>query len=52
MSFNYFYQKPKVIAEIGCNHMGKFEIARELITLAKDCGADIAKFQKRDISCF
>jgi len=48
MSFNYVYQKPKVIAEIGCNHMGEFEIARELITLAKDCGADIAKFQKRD----
>ena len=48
MSFNYSYQKPKVIAEIGCNHMGDFEIARELITLAKDCGADIAKFQKRD----
>ena len=48
MSFNYVYQKPKVIAEIGCNHMGEFEIARELIALAKDCGADIAKFQKRD----
>ena len=48
MSFNYAYQKPKVIAEIGCNHMGNFEIARELIALAKDCGADIAKFQKRD----
>jgi len=48
MLFNYDYQKPKVIAEIGCNHMGEFEIARELIALAKDCGADIAKFQKRD----
>ena len=48
MSFNYAYQKPKVIAEIGCNHMGNFEIARELIALAKDCGADTAKFQKRD----
>ena len=48
MSFNYAYQKPKIIAEIGCNHMGDFEIARELIALAKDCGADIAKFQKRD----
>ena len=48
MSFNYAYQKPKVIAEIGCNHMGEFEIARELIALAKDCGADIAKFQKRN----
>ena len=48
MSFNYAYQNPKVIAEIGCNHMGDFEIARELIFFAKDCGADIAKFQKRD----
>ena len=48
MLFNYDYQKPKVISEIGCNHMGEFEIARELIALAKDCGADIAKFQKRD----
>ena len=48
MSFNYTYRKPKVIAEIGCNHMGNFEIARELIALAKDCGADTAKFQKRD----
>ena len=48
MSFNYTYQKPKIIAEIGCNHMGNFEIARELIALAKDCGADTAKFQKRD----
>ena len=41
------YQKPKIIAEIGCNHKGKLEIAFELIRLAKDCGADIAKFQKR-----
>ena len=48
MSFNYVYQKPKVIAEIGCNHMGDFEIAKELVALAKDCGASIAKFQKRD----
>ena len=48
MSFNYTYQKPKIIAEIGCNHMGNFEIAKELIALAKECGADTAKFQKRD----
>lgn len=39
--------KPRVIAEIGCNHMGQFEIALELIKLSKDCGADYAKFQKR-----
>jgi sialic acid synthase len=42
------YKKPLVIAEIGCNHMGDMEIARELIQLAKDCGADYAKFQKRN----
>ena len=38
------YQKPKVIAEIGCNHKGDFNIALELIKTAKDCGADVAKF--------
>jgi N-acetylneuraminate synthase len=42
------YEKPHIIAEIGCNHMGNFEIAKELIKLAKDCGADVAKFQKRN----
>lgn len=42
------YQKPKIIAEIGCNHKGKLDTAFELIRLAKDCGADIAKFQKRE----
>lgn len=42
------YEKPKVIAEIGCNHKGDFDIAIELIDLAKQCGADIAKFQKRN----
>jgi N-acetylneuraminate synthase len=46
--FNFQYQAPKVIAEIGCNHMGDFEIARELIRLAKETGADVAKFQKRN----
>jgi len=48
MTFNYDYEKPKVIAEIGCNHMGNFEIAKELVLLAKECGANVAKFQKRD----
>ena len=40
--------KPKTIAEIGCNHMGQISIAKELIQLAKNCGADFAKFQKRN----
>ncbi|TCP27954.1 N-acetylneuraminate synthase [Tenacibaculum skagerrakense] len=42
------YKKPRVIAEIGCNHKGDFDIAIELLDLAKQCGADIAKFQKRN----
>lgn len=46
--FKFDYQKPKVIAEIGCNHMGKMEIAKELIDLAKQSGADYVKFQKRN----
>ena len=41
------YKEPKVIAEIGCNHKGEVSIAKELIKIAKDCGADVAKFQKR-----
>lgn len=42
------YEKPKIIAEIGCNHMGNFEIACDLIKLSKECGATVAKFQKRN----
>ena len=48
MKFNHNYKAPIVIAEIGCNHMGKFETAKELLKLAKDCGADYGKFQKRN----
>ena len=39
-----------VIAEIGINHNGSIEIAKELIDMAKDCGCDAVKFQKRTIS--
>lgn len=40
--------KPKVIAEIGCNHMGRMDIAKELIRMASVFGnATVAKFQKR-----
>lgn len=34
-----------IIAEAGVNHNGDFRIAKELIEAAKDCGADIVKFQ-------
>ncbi len=42
------YQKPFVIAEAGCNHMGQMEIAHEMIIIAAYyCKADAIKFQKR-----
>lgn len=42
------YEKPYVIAEAGCNHMGSMEIAKELIQVAAlYCKADAIKFQKR-----
>ena len=37
-----------VIAEIGHNHQGSVEKARELILAAKECGVDAVKLQKRD----
>ncbi|MDC0549909.1 N-acetylneuraminate synthase family protein [Alphaproteobacteria bacterium] len=48
MNFNFNYEVPKIIAEIGCNHMGDISIAKELIDLAKEAGADYVKFQKRN----
>ena len=42
------YQEPKVIAEIGCNHMGDLEVAKDLILKAKNSGCAYAKFQKRN----
>jgi len=44
---DFKYEPCKVVAEIGCNHMGSMEIAKELMKIAKDCGATYAKFQKR-----
>ncbi len=38
----------KIVAEIGCSHLGDMDRAKELITLARFCGADYAKFQKRN----
>lgn len=37
-----------VIAEIGHNHQGKLETAKEMFKTAKECGADAVKLQKRD----
>ncbi len=38
-----------IIGEIGINHNGSIKIAKELIDMAKDCGCDAVKFQKRTI---
>ena len=48
MSFAFNYEAPKIIAEIGCNHMGEMSIAKELIDMAKEAGAGFVKFQKRN----
>ena len=34
-----------IIAEAGVNHNGSLEMAKKLVCVAKDCGADIVKFQ-------
>ena len=44
------YKEPKVVAEIGCNHKGEIEIAKEMIKIAKIfCKVDYVKFQKRNV---
>ena len=37
-----------MIAEIGHNHMGDLEICKEMFKVAKECGCDAVKLQKRD----
>ena len=39
-----------VIAESGINHNGKLDVALKMIDVAKECGADAVKFQKRSLS--
>jgi N-acetylneuraminate synthase len=39
----------KFIAELGINHNGDLDIARELIDVAAEAGADSVKFQKRTV---
>ncbi|HSW47062.1 MAG TPA: N-acetylneuraminate synthase family protein, partial [Phycisphaerae bacterium] len=41
-------REPKVVAEIGCNHRGNFETAKEMIMMAAQfCKVPVVKFQKR-----
>jgi N-acetylneuraminate synthase len=39
-----------IISEIGINHNGDFELAKKLIELSVDAGADCVKFQMRDMT--
>ena len=39
-----------IIAEAGVNHNGSLELAKRLVDTAKECGADIVKFQTAKIS--
>ena len=38
-----------ITAEIGINHNGDIDIAKKLIDMAKECGCDAVKFQKRTV---
>lgn len=43
------YKKPRIIAEIGCNHKGDMNIAKEMIECAAIfCKVNCVKFQKRN----
>jgi len=39
-----------IIAELGINHSGDLKTALQMIKVAKECGADAVKFQKREIT--
>jgi N-acetylneuraminate synthase len=41
--------KTFIIAEVGINHNGRIDYAKKLIKIAKECGCDAVKFQKRAI---
>lgn len=39
-----------IIAEAGVNHNGNIQRAKQMINAAKECGADIVKFQTADVN--
>ena len=47
---NFDENKVFVIAEIGNNHNGSYELALEMIDAANEAGADCVKFQMRNMS--
>ena len=41
--------KPLIIAEIGINHQGSFQLAKKLISKAKNSGCECVKFQSHNV---
>ncbi|PEK39636.1 N-acetylneuraminate synthase [Bacillus pseudomycoides] len=44
------FSKSYIIAEIGINHNGNVDIAKQLIKVAHEAGCDAVKFQKRTVN--
>lgn len=42
-------EKALIIAEAGVNHNGSLDMAKKLVDAAKECGADIVKFQTANL---
>ncbi len=40
---------PYIVGEIGINHNGDIELAKKLMQVAKECGCNAVKFQKRTV---
>ncbi|KGQ63371.1 N-acetylneuraminate synthase [Gallibacterium anatis] len=38
-------RKVFIVAEIGCNHNGDYQLAKKMVDVAKSCGVDAVKFQ-------
>ncbi|WP_408072042.1 N-acetylneuraminate synthase [Butyrivibrio sp. JL13D10] len=43
-------ERTLIIAEAGVNHNGSLELAKKLVDTAKECGADVVKFQTAKLS--
>ncbi|MEW5896124.1 MAG: N-acetylneuraminate synthase family protein [Nanoarchaeota archaeon] len=46
------FGEPFIVAEIGSNHNGQLDLAKQLIDKAVECGADAVKFQAFDTTLF
>lgn len=49
MKYDIYMKNPYIIAEIGANHNGDMDLAKQLIDAAVESGADCVKFQSWDV---